>query len=146
MIIFYHISMWALHEPLKHMMKKVCFWIFWSIFYCSPPHKCMRKHAFAGQNTQHKWYSPCFFLVVNEFIILATIKMGEEVWTRAKYNSPIIKNISTHNSIVISTIFLLPTVSRITFSSRNWLIGIVKSELCCFVLIGYWCFIVFSGG
>ena len=33
-------------------MKKVCFGLFLSIFYCFQPCKCMCKHALAGWNTQ----------------------------------------------------------------------------------------------
>ena len=40
--IFYHIFMWALHEPLVRKMKKVLFWSISSIFHCFWPCEHMR--------------------------------------------------------------------------------------------------------
>ena len=47
-----YFSSCVLHEPLVHMMKKILFSSFSNVFYRFWPCKCMRKHAFAGRNTQ----------------------------------------------------------------------------------------------
>ena len=52
-VYFVHIHTWALHEPFLLMMKKVYFQSFSSAFYHFQPCERMRKHAFAGQNSQH---------------------------------------------------------------------------------------------
>ena len=60
--------MWALHESLVRMMKKVSFWSFSIVFYCFQPCERMRKHAFAGWNTQQfcKYlFSNLFFMVMD---------------------------------------------------------------------------------
>ena len=44
--------MLTLHKPFIRMIKKYVFDHFYSVFYHFQPCKRMRKHAFAGQNTQ----------------------------------------------------------------------------------------------
>ena len=45
------------HEPLVRMMEKVLFSLFSNVFHPFQPCERMRKHEFAGRNTQQKTHS-----------------------------------------------------------------------------------------
>ena len=63
--------MWHLHEPIARMMKKYVFEYFEAFFYHFQPCKRMRKHAFAGLNTQH----PIQIIIWIPDIIQCSIRM-----------------------------------------------------------------------
>ena len=52
---FLRFATWASHEPFMPMMKKVVFCSFSYVFDRFRPCERLRKHAFAGQNTQQAW-------------------------------------------------------------------------------------------
>ena len=55
--IFLRFSSCALREPLMQMMKKILFYSFSSVFDCFRPCERVRKHVFAGWNTQQIGFS-----------------------------------------------------------------------------------------
>ena len=55
--IFLRFSSCALHEPIVQMMKKILFYSFSTVFDCFRPCERVRKHVFAGWNTQQIGFS-----------------------------------------------------------------------------------------